>query len=155
MDQVQEDAKANPYFLALLLVLLGGTLFAAANYFRLRNERRPAVRQVIAQSYIRPSKCPVRDYSDDKYIYRGCADKRYALDGYSFGIDPLEWGSRGTWNQWYRIDNDAYDLDCSAAISGPCRNRAVVKNQFAQKPHGPALSYYRCGAIDPQDRPVC
>lgn len=145
----------NPLARAISTLVAVVVVIVMAIHFYVRNERRPAVHQVLVPGYSRPASCPDRDYSFDYFVYRGCADPRYKLDGYAFGIDPLEWGGRGTSNKWYRIGNDAFDLDCSVFDPAPCTNRAVVKNLFAQGPHGPRLSYYRCGLDPNTGRRVC
>lgn len=135
LEEHPETEQFRPLPVALLVVAVLGLIFAMARSAM----NRPLIGQVSARPYARPRTCPVRDYSHDPYIYRGCADPSHALDDYALGLVRLNVGRSG--NHWYRIDNDAYDLSCSWD-GGSCRNIAVVRNLFVPRMPRPPLYYY-------------
>lgn len=134
-DDGVEAERFRPVRTGLLLALFLAFVLGYAWF----EKNRPLIGQISARPYARPSACPVRDYSNDRYIYRGCADPAHLLPAYPLGLTQLNMG-RHT-HYWYRIDNDAYDIDCPQ-LGNSCTTIAVVKNMFVPKLPRPRLYYY-------------
>lgn len=138
LDEVEDS---NPLRVGVLFVVLAGAVFLLALQAKRHNENRPPIHQILADVYLRPRACPAREYRFDEYIYGGCADQKYLLDDYALGIDLIGFHGNGNSGNWYRINNDAYDVICYP--DGNCEKYAIITNLFIQHKGGPRWAYYK------------